>query len=182
MDDDEYQRMVDYENEIYNLNHGEEEQNELERDSLADAENETPDIDEEENTATADFSDPRNSKNTKFMNDDKGIESPDKGSLELSEDERNQIYAQLYHFNSTLPKATSNFVHTDRSNLTNPRKKGTVSSSSNKENAGYSNGITYELDLDNLPSPPPGPTPPVVETSTVDEDGDFAVLSPPELN
>lgn len=45
MDDDEYQRMVDYENEIYDLNHGADQQSETDDSSITESESNDSDED-----------------------------------------------------------------------------------------------------------------------------------------
>lgn len=121
----------------------------------------------------------------------------------LSDDERDLILAQLYHSAATLSTSKPNTLHQEKTpNGTNPNKRKIVLDDSeagipstteeqpakskkkitfdqyiNSQPAVPSVEFTFELDLDNLPSPPK-PTP-VEEVPSLDEDDyDDYVVTP----
>lgn len=184
MDDDEYyQRMVDYENEIYGLNNG------IDQDSDNDSSpdepvNFVPSEDSDEDVSEK--SSPPSSKKIFTPNGSaaqtvhwngnapevEGQVNDD--SSNLSDDERDLIYSRLYHSNSALPKATTSHpVNAETAKKSSPRQ----SNSSNDINDQYrvpSINFTFEIDLDDLPSPPER-TNQATDTTSIDEDDEYPV-------
>ena len=156
MDDDDYQRIVDYENEIYDLNHVEDRE-EAEANPKDKGESASGSYDDE-SPESKNFRGSRGHYNAKFVNDDERTEQTDRDSEDLSEDERDQIYARLYHGALNLA------VNDEKANLTKNTSSGRKL-----------NGVTLELDLDKITSPPTERIPTAIETATLDEDGDFSV-------
>ena len=118
MDDDEnYQRMVDYENEIYELNHGidQESENETSPDPrLEVAAVEDPNEDVVDNSSTRFSKKISVSKESVTETVHTNGNTPelngqiDDDSSNLSEDERDMIYSRLYHSSSILPTFANN--------------------------------------------------------------------------
>jgi len=188
MDDDEdYQRMVDYENKIYNLNHGIDQasENEMSPDQTLKV---VPveDLDE-------DVSDDSSIRVTKKISVSKESVTKtvhpngnppelngqiDDDSSNLSEDERDMIYSRLYHSSSTLHTFANNPPVKEENKIKNsPRKKATSTSNNvNEQHHIPSTKFTFEIDLDNLP-PPPEPTNQATDITSIDEDDDYPVYS-----
>lgn len=184
MDDDEdYQRMVDYENEIYDLNHG------VDQDSDNDSSTDQPINLAPPEDSDEDVSDKSSSQSSKKISVYNGAvvqtvhlnsKAPevegrvDDDSSNLSEDERDLIYSRLYHSSSALPKPTRNSPgKAETTKKESPRKKNS-STDTNDQNRVPSTNFTFEIDLDNLP-PPPEPTNQTTDTTLIDEDDDYPV-------
>ena len=190
MDDEDFQRIADYENEIYDLNHGEsqdEDEDDTPNQSSPDqqssgasddgdggddsAESETED---NFNQATGLVDHPQingvqhNTQNhAEYL-----LEIENDDSTDLSEDERDEIYARLYHGTNTVPTTVNSVSAKEESKTEKPTRK--TKKSKTKEPNGttnFSKAFTFDIDLDDLP-PPPEPVP---EVTTLDSDGDFAV-------
>ena len=181
MDDDDFQQMVDYENEIYDLNHEEGSESDIsvvKDESEPDERNaeshqaSSENVSEHIETATGvklDFKTEPNDVDKHF--DDDGSES-------LSEDERDLIYSRLYHSTSTLPASTRVPSKENKPNRAARRKQKALMPCD--QSSVPSTEFTFHLDLDN--PPPPAPAEPsiveaVTKASALDEDGDYSVLS-----
>jgi hypothetical protein len=181
--DDDYQQEVDYENEIYGLNYGIDQDSEEEtHGEHSQAENDGGDDESDE-----DFSEPSPTQSIKAESlagypiadgfvvngnlDDSHELMDDDDDSNLSEDERDMILSRLYH--STLPTSTVP-LHTDSKSSQINDVGGDSSIINTIPNGISSTNFTFELDLDNLPSPPRQTTP-LLDTTTLDEDGDFSV-------
>lgn len=186
MDDDEdYQRMADYENELYDLNYG------VNQDSDDDSSPDEPvkvAPQEDEDEDVSDKSSPQSSKKISMSNSslaqtvhfiDNALEVEgrvDDDSSNLSDDERDLIYSRLYHSGSSVPKPTTNYlVKTEATNKNGPREKNS-SNNANEQHRVPSTNFTVELDLDNL-SPPPESINQATDAASVDEDDDYPVHS-----
>jgi hypothetical protein len=180
MDDDDFQQVVDYENEIYDLNHGEDSESDV---SVVKDENESDESNAESRQAsTKNASDPETTEEkVDLKTEPNGVDDNfDNDSESLSEDERDMIYSRLYHSTSTLPPSTTAPSKENKPNRATRRKQKALISSDQPPVP--STEFTFHLDLDNpLPPAPaePSPAEAVTEASTLDEDGDYSV---PSLN
>jgi hypothetical protein len=186
MDDEEdYIRMADYENELYDLNHG------VNQDSDDDSSPDEPvkvAPQEDSDDDVSNKSSPQSGKRMSTSNgsiahtvhsDDNALEVEgyvDDDSSNLSDDERDLIYSRLYHSGSSVPKPTTNYlVRTEATNKSGPHEKNS-SNNANDQHRVPSIDFTFELDLDNLP-PRPESTNQATDTASVDEDDDYPVYS-----
>jgi hypothetical protein len=181
MDDDDFQQMVDYENEIYDLNHGEGSESDV---SVVKDESESDEKNAESHQASSDnvseHLETAAEEKVDFKTEPNGVDEhfDDEDSESLSEDERDLIYSRLYHSTSTLPASTTAPSKENKPNRAARRKQKALMSCD--QPSVPSTEFTFHLDLD-LP-PPPAPTEPsiaeaVPEASALDEDGDYSVLS-----
>jgi hypothetical protein len=185
MDDDDYQRIADYENAIYGLN-SQDSQDEGQENvpSKAVPDQQSPEGSDSEDS-TSQSSQPKSTKNPSQVNGverdipssvEYTVKHENRDSSDLSDDERDEIYARLYHGNNTLRTSLKPApVNPDKTNSTKTRKS--KSKPQNGTNL-FSNEFTFDIDLDDLPPPPE----PVLEVSTLDSDGDFSVPPPPSLS
>lgn len=193
MDDEDYQRIADYENEIYDLNHGEsqdEEEDDTPNQSVpdqqsAEASDDDGNGDDDDDSAESETEDSSNQPtglteepqtNGVQHNAQQHVEYPmeieNDDSTDLSEDERDEIYARLYHGTNTVPTIANPVPAKEESNSEKTTRK-TKKSKTKPPNGttDFSKEFTFDIDLDDLP-PPPEPVP---EVTTLDSDGDFAV-------
>ena len=182
MDDDDYQRIADYENAIYGLNSNDspdEEQENVPRKAVPDQQ--SPERSDSEDSRSQ-SGQPSSMENPAQINGvernipsnvEYTVEHENRDSSDLSDDERDEIYARLYHGNRTLRTSLKPTpANPDKTNSSKTRKS--KSKPQNGTNL-FSHEFTFDIDLDDLP-PPPEPLP---EVSTLDSDGDFSVQPPP---
>jgi len=181
MEDDTYQRMADYENEIYDLNHDIDQDSE-QQESNQNSENEDMTDDEGQETSNRSIRDQEEKPNG-IKDLPNGLEQSD---TDFSEDEREMILSRLYHSSNAFPTISSitDATHPpspekgkSRKTKASGKKKKTKSATSTQQQDVPpipSKEFTFEIDLDNLP-PPPDLTIPTTEAVTLDEDGDFGV-------
>jgi hypothetical protein len=171
MDSDEYHKIVEYENELYDLNHGRDQ--ESDRDNSAEIPTEQPESDNDNSEHSAAPSNPKNAMaETNSVASNNPTEERDyyfSDSANLSEDERDMIYAQLYHSASTL--SSKNNIPAEE--VMPSAISSTQSGVFNTEYTVPSINFTFELDADNL-QPSVEPANPPIETISFDED-DFGV-------
>jgi hypothetical protein len=159
MDEDEYQRIVDYENEIYDLEYGEDQES-----------NEENDVVSEKSFQNADGSTDDNRPETKALNPvapDAGLEPDVIDSDDLSEDERDLIYSRLYYA-SSRPVLTANAS----SDLKESSSLEEQPAASNGTKEGLSAQFAFELDLDNLPPSPEQQPSKQEDVASLDDDDD----------
>ena len=191
MDDEDFQRIADYENEIYDLNHGEsqdEDEDDTPNQSSPDQQSsEASEDDGDGGDDSAESETEHNSNQTTGLADHRQtngvqhntqhhaeypLEIENDDSTELSEDERDEIYARLYYGTNTVLTTANSVSAKEESKTEKPTRK--TKKSKTKDPNGttdFSKEFTFDIDLDDLP-PPPQPIP---EVTTLDSDGDFAV-------
>jgi hypothetical protein len=173
MDNDEYQRIAEYENEIYDLNH--ERDQESDSDNSAVVPTEQPEYNDDDSEQSSALSNPKYATvkaDLVGINDTMEERDHDdfNDSASLSEDERDMIYSSLYHSTSTLP--TKNNIPAEE---TMPPTKFPISGDGFiTEYTVPSINFTFELDPGNL-QPSLELTNPVIESTSLDEDDGFAV-------
>jgi len=186
MEDDTYQSMVDYENEIYDLNHDLDNDSEAEQESNQNNKNDDMTDAEEPETSNRSNQVPEQQPNEiKLLQN--GLEQSDS---DLSEDEREMILSRLYHSSNAFPTVPKDFGTTEptaspskaekprKGKISDKKKKPKPSASTEQEVPPIpSKEFTFEIDLDNLP-PPPDLTLPPKQVITLDEYGDFGVYPP----
>jgi len=180
MDDDDYQRIADYESEIYGLNNQQSDDEEQDE-SVSDQQSSSGSDLEETNSPSSLPNDIV--KDTTANGESENIlprveytvEDENGDSSDLSEDERDEIYARLYHGNTTNATSSKPVLDKEETKSASKTKK-----SKSKEQNGtnhFSNEFSFDIDLDDLP-PPPEPPSFIPEVSTLDSDGDFPVPLP----
>lgn len=173
MDNDEYQRIVEYENEIYDLYH--EGDQKSDSSNSADVPMEKLEHNDSDSEQSSTISNPKYAAATaNLVDSNQSTEEQNhdfSDSASLSEDERDLIYSRLYHSTSTLP--TKNNIRAEEAI---PSTKSSMSGGHgfNTEYTVPSINFTFELDMDKL-QPSLEAANPFIETTPLDDDDDFAV-------
>jgi len=181
MDEDD-QSLRDYENQIYGLNYDHEEGS---AGDTVDEEHETPELSDEEDGSQSPVQETeeaekaldlplRLGKTSHARNPEKPV-GEYKDDSDLSENERELILSQLYH-GSSVPTTSAIPVNGTNSPTKSSRKRKLSKSEVTNGNI-PSTPFTFNLDLDNLPPPPPSLPETTIEAATLDSDGDFTVYS-----
>jgi hypothetical protein len=189
MDDEDYQRIADYESEMYELDRGQSQdgqQGSTPSKSVPDLlSSEANDDDDGNSNDSRKISERPNgrvdppqangAKQRTQPNTEHPMGTENNNSSDLSEDERDEIYARLYHGTNTLPttKPVAEKAKANSEKGTRKSKKSKTKSQNGTTDFCKEFAFDLDLDLDSLP-PPPEPIP---EVTTLDSDGDFSVPS-----
>src|SRR5579859_3194685 len=189
MEDEGYQDMIDYENDIYDLHREENRQSQDEKQGRTLEEKSDSDTSEVEQNSTALKSDitheqriPGVGMNGLTVLDQGRVQEyteDDDDSSDLSDDERDLIYSRLYYSASTVPISSTAISTDKRKQDTKSPRKSRKRKTSKDESAPLSN-FTFHLDLDNPSDPtlePQDIQPPVLNDEE-DEDEDYPVPFP----
>ena len=175
MDDDEYQQTVDYENDIYELNHGVNQLSESENENIPVRVSQPryPDGDVMKDSSSNKPTIPKRRNSIPTPNSVYIDARTEDESSNISEDERDMIYSRLYYSTSVVPASAAD-APTDKDNASRASPQKKASSIYNTGNPIPSTNFAFEIDLDHL-TPTPESASPIIESISEDEDSEFLV-------